>query len=132
MGYERAPAKIGDPQPTVQVDYTHVPRVMEINNPDGILHFFSNSAFVTNMFKTYNVNGDGNCAYYCVQLFIEWKYSLGHSDNNDVVSVAAFCQQFRQQLQNVGISHYSRYLTRPDSQQTVFFTLSLITQPCIE
>jgi hypothetical protein len=67
--------------------------------------------------KTYNVNGDGNCAYYCVQLFIEWKYSLGHSDNNAVVSVAAFRQQFRQHLQNVGINHYSRYLTRPDSQQ---------------
>jgi hypothetical protein len=104
------------PDPPTGLDYTHVPRVMEINNPDGILHFFSNSAF-TNMFKTYNVNGDGNCAYYCVQLFIEWKYSLGHSDNNAVVSVAAFRQQFRQHLQNVGINHYSRYLTRPDSQQ---------------
>jgi hypothetical protein len=85
---------------------------MEINNPSGILQFFSN-----NMFKTYNVNWDGNCAYYCVQLFIEWKYSLGHSDNNAVVSVAAFCQQFRQHLQNVGIDYYSTYLTRLDSQQ---------------
>lgn len=104
------------PDPPTGLDYTHVPRVMEINNPDGILLFFGNSAF-TDMFKTYNVNGDGNCAYYCVQLYIEWKYSIAHSDNNAVVSVAVFRQQFRQHLQNVGINYYSRYLTRPDTNQ---------------
>ena len=104
------------PDPPTGLDYTHVPRVMLINTPDGVLRFFGDSAFA-NLFKTYNVNGDGNCAFYCVQLFVEWKYSLGNEDTNAVVSVAAFRQQFRQHLQDVGVDYYSRYLTRPNHNQ---------------
>jgi hypothetical protein len=106
--------------PPTNLEYTHVRRVSRINVPEEIGEYFGDLPF-ERLFTAYDVRGDGNCGYYVVQLFFEWRFSLAGTTGEQppIVDVATFRQQFRQHLQDVGRPYYQLYLPNGLDFQTV-------------
>jgi hypothetical protein len=104
--------------------YTYVPRVSNVNVPEWIDDYIDGLPVpLSKQFKAWNVKGNGNCGYYVVQLYLEWRFGLTPNDGEakapPVVEVATFRQQFRQYLQDVGRDYFRLYLPSSTDHETV-------------